>query len=147
MTRSETWRTTLRSCAMKTYVRPKSRCRSLRRFRICACTETSSAETGSSQMISFGLMASARAIADALALTARELVREAVVVLGVQADDLEQLLDAALAVGSVPMPWTSSGSATIAPTRLRAFSEAYGSWKTIIISRRIGRISLAVERA
>ena len=27
------------------------------------------------------------------------------------------------------------------PTRLRAFSDAYGSWKTIIISRRIGRIS------
>ena len=34
--------------------------------------------------------------ADALALAAGELVREAVVVLGVQADDLEQLLDAAL---------------------------------------------------
>ena len=27
------------------------------------------------------------------------------------------------------------------PTRLRGLSEAYGSWKTIIISRRIGRIS------
>ncbi len=34
--------------------------------------------------------------ADPLALPARELVREAVVVLGVQADDLEQLLYAAL---------------------------------------------------
>ena len=27
------------------------------------------------------------------------------------------------------------------PTRLRGFSDAYGSWKIIIISRRIGRIS------
>jgi hypothetical protein len=27
------------------------------------------------------------------------------------------------------------------PTRLRAFSDAYGSWKIIISSRRIGRIS------
>ena len=35
--------------------------------------------------------------ADPLALAARELVRKAVVVLGVEADDLEQLLDAALA--------------------------------------------------
>ena len=37
--------------------------------------------------------------ADPLALAAGELVREAVVVLGVQADDLEQLLHAALALG------------------------------------------------
>ena len=37
--------------------------------------------------------------ADPLPLPARELVREAVVVLGVEADDLEQLLDAALALG------------------------------------------------
>ena len=37
--------------------------------------------------------------ADALPLAARELVREAVVVLGVQADDLEQLLHAALDLG------------------------------------------------
>src|SRR5581483_1991656 len=37
--------------------------------------------------------------ADALALAAGELVREPVEVLGVQADDLEQLLDAALALG------------------------------------------------
>ena len=28
------------------------------------------------------------------------------------------------------------------PTRLRGFSDAYGSWKIIIISRRIGRISV-----
>ena len=27
------------------------------------------------------------------------------------------------------------------PTRLRGLSDAYGSWKIIIISRRIGRIS------
>ena len=48
--------------------------------------------------MSFGLSASARAIADPLALPARELVREAVVVLRVEADDLEQLLHTALAL-------------------------------------------------
>ena len=32
------------------------------------------------------------------------------------------------------LPWTRSGSATIAPTRMRGSSEAYGSWKTICIS-------------
>ena len=46
---------------MKTSVRPSSRCRSRSRLRICAWIETSSAETGSSAMISFGLSASARA--------------------------------------------------------------------------------------
>ena len=72
--------------------------------------------------------------ADPLPLAAGELVREAVVVLGVEPDDLEQLLDAALALRvAVPMPCTSSGSATMKPTRLRGLSEAYGSWKTIIM--------------
>ena len=46
---------------MKTYVSSNSRCRSLSRLTICAWIETSSAETGSSQTISFGLSASARA--------------------------------------------------------------------------------------
>ena len=51
-----------RSCEMKTYVRLNSSWSERRRFRICACTETSSAETGSSQTISFGFKASARAM-------------------------------------------------------------------------------------
>ena len=141
-TRSEMCRTTLRSCAMNTYVSPNSRCRSLSRFRICACTETSSAETGSSQTISFGFDGERAGDADPLALAARELVREAVVVLRVETDDLEQLLHAALALGvACRCSCTSSGSPTMKPTRLRGFSEAYGSWKTIIISRRTGRIS------
>ena len=79
--------------------------------------------------------------ADALALAARELVREAVVVLRVEADDLQQLLDAALDLGAVPILCTSSGSPTMKPTRLRGLSDAYGSWKIIIISRRTGRMS------
>ena len=79
--------------------------------------------------------------ADPLPLAAGELVREAVVVLGVEADDLEQLLDAALDLGVGADPCTSSGSPMMKPTRLRGFSEAYGSWKIIIISRRTGRIS------
>ena len=63
---------------------------------ICAWMETSSAETGSSQTISFGLQRQGARDADALALAAGELVREAVVVLGVQADQLQELLDARL---------------------------------------------------
>src|SRR4026208_1099124 len=93
-------RTTLRSCAMKTYVRPRSRCRSLSRLRICACTETSRAETGSAQTARLGLTGSHTA--PPLRLPAGELVREAVVVLRVQPDDVEQLLDAPLDLGRCP---------------------------------------------
>ena len=47
---------------MNTYVRSNSRCSSFSRFSTCACTDTSSADTGSSQTISLGRMASARAM-------------------------------------------------------------------------------------
>ena len=78
---------------MKRYVRPKSRCRSLSRLRICAWIETSSAETGSSQTISFGAERERAGDADSLALAARELVRVAVREARVEADHVEQLAD------------------------------------------------------
>ena len=84
---------------MKTYVSPNSFCRSLSRLRIWACTDTSSAETGSSQTISDRVDRERAGDADPLALAAGELVREPVVVLRVEPDDLEQLRDAALALG------------------------------------------------
>ena len=79
---------------------------------------------------------------DALALPARELVREPVVVLGVEADDLEQLLDAALALGRrCPILCDLERLGDDEADPLAGLSEAYGSWNTIIISRRNGRIS------
>ena len=83
---------------MKTYVSPNSACRSLSRLRICACTDTSSADTGSSQTIRRGLAASARATPIRCRCPPENSCGKPVVVLGVQADDLEQLLDAALAL-------------------------------------------------
>ena len=62
------------------------------RLRICAWIETSSADTGSSQTISFGRQRERARDADALPLAARELVRIAVVVLRVEADAVHQLL-------------------------------------------------------
>ena len=57
----------------------------------CAWIETSSAETGSSQTISRGSTASARAMPIALPLPARELVRIAARVLGREADQPQNL--------------------------------------------------------
>ena len=61
-TRSLTFFTTARSWAMKSKVSPYSAFRSSSRFNICAWTETSRAETISSQIKSLGRMASDRAI-------------------------------------------------------------------------------------
>ena len=77
---------------MKRYVSPNSSCSSSSRFSTCAWIETSSADTGSSHTMSFGLQRERARDADALPLAARELVRVAVDVLGVEPDDVEQLL-------------------------------------------------------
>ena len=47
---------------MNTYASPSSSCSFSSRLTTWACTETSSAETGSSQTITFGLSASPRAM-------------------------------------------------------------------------------------
>ena len=88
--------------------------------------------------------------ADALALAARELVRVAAGHVRVEADDARAARSRAPAApGALPMPWISSGSATIDPTVSREFRLAYGSWKTICMSRRSRRSSvvLAVVRS
>ena len=57
----------------------------------CAWIETSSADTGSSQTMSFGLDGERAGDADALALAAGEFVRIAPHVIGLQAHGLQQL--------------------------------------------------------
>ena len=86
--------------------------------------------------------------ADALPLAAGELAGVAVVVLGVEPDQLEQLLDPRQQSPS----WrrrcaVRSGVAMIEPTVCRGFSEEYGSWKIICTSRRIGSICFDVSGA
>ena len=61
---------------------------------ICACTETSSAETSSSAIRHSGSTAKRAGDADALALAAAEFVRIALGRIGRQAHQLEQLADA-----------------------------------------------------
>jgi hypothetical protein len=62
LTRSLMCRTTDRSCAMNRYDRPNSSCRSSSRLITWACTDTSSADTGSSHTMTSGRRASARAM-------------------------------------------------------------------------------------
>ena len=74
-------------------------------------------------------------------------MRIAVVVLGVEADEVHQLLHMPLARARVALdPWTANGSAMIEPIVLRGFSDEYGSWKIICISRRSGLQLAARQR-
>ena len=68
---------------------------------IWARIETSSADTGSSQMTSLGLQDQRAGDADALALAAGEFVRVAVGLLGPQADRGQHVRDACLDLGLV----------------------------------------------
>ena len=78
----------------------------------CAWIETSSAETGSSSMISCGFDRQRAGDPDPLALAAGELVREAVDVLRGQADAIEQA--AGLGLDLAPgTPRSCSGVARI----------------------------------
>src|SRR5687767_10387469 len=139
-TRVEMCSTTDRSCAMKMYVRPNLLWRSSSRLMICAWIETSSAETGSSAMISLGLTASARAMpmrwrwppenscgyrrrwsADRPTVSSSWTTRSS----------RARRLGASL--------WITSASPMIEPTVIRGLSEAYGSWKMICISFRRAR--------
>ena len=82
-----------------------------------AWIDTSRADTGSSQMIELRAQRQRPGDPDALTLPARELGREPVVVLGVEADPLHELLDrSSCAPTRVPTPWMSNGSPMIEPT-------------------------------
>ncbi len=122
--------TAARSWAMKRYDTPSRSCRSRSRFRIWARMETSSAETGSSSTTRRGDSASARAMATrcrwppenscgkSSAARAGRPTRSS--------SSSTRRRRAARSIGSL----ITRGSATMAPTRMRGSSDAYGSWNT-----------------
>src|SRR3990167_366006 len=69
---SAMYATTAMLWVMNRKLTPSSRCSSRSRLRICACTLTSSAEVGSSQTISFGCTAKARAFVEDLVQIAED---------------------------------------------------------------------------
>ena len=83
-TRWLTKRITPRSCDTKRYASSSRSRRSTNRLRICARTDTSSADTASSATISRGSHGERAGDADALALAAAQLVRIALGVLGLE---------------------------------------------------------------
>ncbi len=119
---------------MKSSASPARSSSSFSRLRICACTETSSAETASSQMSSRGAGASARAMATrccsppdsprACAWRTRRAARSC---------------RAARGRRCVARPPARSASDSAAPIVMAGFSADVGSWKTIWARRAGGR--------
>jgi hypothetical protein len=78
--------------------------------------------------------------ADALPLAAAELMRIAIEVRRIEADQPEQIGDAIAPLGLRADRVNDSGSSTIVDARIRGLSDEYGSWKTICMSRRAARM-------
>src|SRR3990172_4059314 len=111
------------------------------RFRICACTETSRADTGSSATISRG----ERAIARAIPMRCLCPPENSWGYLSAASGETPTLWRrrSAISRSSLPRatPCTSHPSPTMSRTRIRGLSEEYGSWKMICIFLRVRRIS------
>jgi hypothetical protein len=134
------WWITARLCEMKRYVRPSRCCNSRIRFKTCACTETSSADVGSSQTRNRGDVDSARAIEircrwppenwcgylDPSARARPTCARSAA------ARELSSRFDVSGACAAI-------GSAITLATLQRGLRLAYGSWKIICMPRRAAR--------
>ena len=139
--------TTDRSWAMNRYVSPNFSCRSSSRLTTCAWIDTSSAETGSSQMISLGETASARAMPmrwrwppeNSCGNRRRCSPRSPTV-------SSRSTIRSRYSEPLPASPWMISASPMIASTVRRGFSEAYGSWKMICMSRHRARIERLSSR-
>ena len=108
------------------------------RLRICAWTDTSSAEVGSSQTTRSGPVASARAMPSRCRWPPESSVGYVSRRDALQPDRANSSSTRA-APPSRHRPCARSGSATTSRTLKRASSESYGSWNTIDTALRIGR--------
>src|ERR1022692_4717922 len=104
--------------------------------------DTSRAETGSSQMISLGRSASARATPIRWRWPPENSAGKRLKCSGLSPTRSISSWTAFLRLAPDAVLCTANGSPMIAPTRRRGFSEPYGSWKIIWISRRNGRMAL-----
>ena len=111
----------------------------------CAWIETSSAETGSSSRISCGSTASARAIPMRWRWPPENSCGKRLRCSGCSPTRSSSSRRLGLDLVARHAARARSGVARIWRTRLRGFSDACGSWKTICISRRIGSSSLAAR--
>src|SRR5215469_9298035 len=135
-TRSEMWRTTDRSCATKMKVRRRRNWSSRSKFNTCACTETSSAETGSSATTRRGLVASARAMPMRWRWPPLKACGKRCMNSGRSPTSRSSSATRSMRSRRLLMPLTNSGSPTLSSNVMRGLSEPKGSWKIIWMSRR-----------
>ena len=132
-TRSQTWRTTARLWAIRSTVRPSCSRSSASRFSTVACTDTSSAETGSSATRTSGSRARARAIATRWRWPPENWPGCASSARAESPTRSSSSRQRASTWSRGTMRCARSSSASVCRTVIRGFSDEYGSWKTIWI--------------
>ena len=131
------WRTTPRSCEMSRYVRPWRARSSRSRFRICAWTDTSRADVGSSRTMQPRVAARGRGRSPPAGTGPRR--ARAAAGRGGAVRDPPLREGRAPRARWIPAPaggGSGSAPATRSRTLIRGSSEPWGSWKTSCISRR-----------
>ena len=146
-TRSQTWRTTAMLCAISSTVRPSLARRSSSRLSTVACTETSSAETGSSATSSSGSSASARAMLTRWRWPPENCRGWASSARGPRPTSSSSSRQRASTALARHHAWNRSSSPSTWRTVMRGLSDAYGSWKTIWMRRRVARSRFAPSGA
>ncbi len=107
----------------------------------CAWIDTSSADTGSSPMMSFGLSASARAMPIRCRWPPENWCGKLSICCARRPTRPNSSATFCRRSSLLPTPCTFSGSPTMLPADMRGSSDENGSWKMICISRRNGRSS------
>jgi len=103
---------------------------------ICALTDTSSAETGSSSTMRRVSVASARAMAIRWRCPPLNSCGNSGATSGWSPTSASTSATRAPIAARERSVWISSGSAMMSPTRMRGLSELNGSWKTTCTARR-----------
>ena len=134
-------RTTERSCATNTKVSRSDDWSSSSRFSTCACTETSSAETGSSATTKRGLVASARAMPMRWRCPPLNACGKRCMNSGRNPTSRSKSATRSMRSLRRLTPLTRSGSPTLSNSVMRGLSDPNGSWKIIWMSRRSGASS------
>ena len=128
---------------MNRYESPSWVWRSVRRFRICARIDTSSADTGSSSTISFGSSDNARAIAMRCRCPPENSCGKSVADRRASPTTSRSFSTRLRTSAEGSFSCVTSGSAMIASTRMRGFNDAKGSWNTAWTPRRYPRTPAA----
>ena len=131
---------------MRRYVSPNCSCNSCMRLMICACIETSSAETGSSATMKSGSAAMARAMPMRWRWPPENSCGKRSAMYGLSpTTSSNSWMRSRIWALPCTSPWTLTGSPMMPAAVMRGLSDEYGSWKMALMRLRMERNSLPLS--